>query len=318
MINKIQVSASEVGERVDIFLAKKFPEFSRSQIQQGIDVYKILANKKIIKSSYKLKEDDKVEIDTTFLAELNKPIELNAEDIPLKILYEDKDLIAVDKLAGIVVHPAQGNTSGTLVNALLNYNPKIINAKADDSGYAATRPGIVHRLDKDTSGIIIVAKNSKTLSALSKLWQSGKVEKYYTALVLGQINDSGEIRTDIGRNKTERKKMAVADGGKPALTKYSKTGEYHFNKSTLSQVLVRIITGRTHQIRVHMKYIGHPVIGDQTYCTKDSKRISDILGAKRQMLHASKIVFKLPANKKRIEVVSNLPDDFQSVIDKLS
>jgi len=318
MIHKIQVSASEAGERIDVFLTKKFPEFSRSHIQQGIGEKKILVNKKKIKPSYKLREEDKVEIDTKFLAGLNKPIELKAEDIPIKILFEDKDLIAVDKPAGIVVHPAQGNTSGTLVNAILNYNPEIINAKADDSGYAATRPGIVHRLDKDTSGIIIVAKNSKTLSALSKLWQSGKVEKYYTALVLGQINDSGEIRTDIGRNKAERKKMAVADSGKPAVTKYSKTGEFHFNQSDLSQVLVRIITGRTHQIRVHMKYIGHPVIGDQTYYTKESCRISDILGAKRQMLHASRIVFKLPVNKKRIEVASNLPDDFQSVITRLS
>jgi len=318
MIREIQVSADEVGERVDVFLAKKIPEFSRSQIQQGINEKKIRANKQEIKPSYKLKGDDELEINTEFLEDLNKPIEPTAENIPINIIYEDKDIIAVDKPAGIVVHPAQGNTSGTLVNALLNYDSKIINAKADDSGYAATRPGIVHRLDKDTSGIIIVAKNRKVLSALSKLWQSGKVEKYYTALVLGQINDSGEVRTDIGRNKANRKKMAVADSGKPALTKYSKIGEFHYNQSTLSQVVVRIVTGRTHQIRVHMKYIGHPVIGDQTYFTKDSKRISDDLDANRQMLHACKIVLKLPADKKKVEVTSDLPDDFQTVLHKLS
>jgi len=173
MIWKIQVATGEVGERIDVFLTTKFPKYSRSQIQQGIDEKKVQVNKKIIKSSYKLREDDKVEIDTKFFKELNKPIELKAENIPIKVLYEDKDLIAVDKPAGIVVHPAQGNTSGTLVNALLNYNPKIIKARADDSNYAAIRPGIVHRLDKDTSGIVIVAKDSKTLSALSKLWLSG-------------------------------------------------------------------------------------------------------------------------------------------------
>lgn len=318
MIRRIQVSTEEVGERVDIFLTKKFPEYSRSQIQQGIDGKKTKVNKKIIKPSYKLKIGDKIEVDLKFLQELNTPTEPTPENIPIKILYEDKDIIAVDKAAGIVVHPAHGNTSGTLINALLYHNPKIIEAKADDSDYAATRPGIVHRLDKDTSGIIIIAKTHTVLPKLLKQWQSGQVEKYYTALVIGQIDDNGEIKTNIGRNRTERKRMAVITAGKLALTRYSKTGEYRYKNQILSLVKVRIITGRTHQIRVHMKHIGHPVIGDQTYFTKESKRISDNLGVKRQMLHASRIVLKLPTNRKKIEIISDLPKDFQSIMNKLS
>ncbi|MEI8061070.1 MAG: RluA family pseudouridine synthase [Candidatus Berkelbacteria bacterium] len=320
MIKKIIVSKNEAGERLDIFLQKKLVDFSRSQIQEAIKNGQILVNGLSSKASLKIGDEDIIEINFDFFENLSKPAELIGEKIPLDVLFEDENIIVINKPSGMVVHPAHGNLTGTLVNALLDYAPEIISSKNDDSAYAAVRPGIVHRLDKDTSGIIIVAKNAKSLSSLSKQMHSKNINKTYTALVYGDAAKSGEIKSYLGRDKIDRKKMAVQDeaNGKLAITKYSKIQKYIYGKAELSLMKIEIPTGRTHQIRVQMKSIGLPVIGDQTYFSKESKKISDELGIKRQLLHASKIVFHHPVNNKEIQIDSTLPTDFQAILGKIS
>ena len=319
MIKKIQVNKTEIGERLDIFLQKKVGDFSRNQIQEAIKNGAILVNGIAEKSSYKTRQDDKISLDAKYFTVLSKPVELIDEKIALKVLFEDEYILVIDKSAGMVVHPAHGNFSGTLVNALLDYTPEIVKSRMDNSAYASTRPGIVHRLDKDTSGIIVVAKNPQSLSQLSKQLSEKQIEKNYIALVFGDTAKSGEIKSYLGRDNNNRKKITVTNAisGKLAVTKFLKIQKYTFNSNELSLLSITIPTGRTHQIRVQMKSIGHPIIGDQTYFTKDSKNLSDIIGLKRQFLHANKIKFSHPTNHKSMEIESELPADLQSIIDKL-
>lgn len=320
MIKKYRVSKNEIGERLDIFIQKKIFTFSRNQIQEGIKSGKILLNGASIKSSHKLRDGDLISVDYNYFVNLSKPMELIAEKIPLKVLFEDQYILVIDKPADMVVHPADGNLTGTLVNALLEYSPEIISSKNDNSVHASVRPGIVHRLDKDTSGIIIVAKNSKSLSSLSRQLAAKNIKKTYSVLVYGETAKSGEVKSFLGRAKNDRKKIAVLDKskGKLAITKYKKIDEYLLGKDKLSLLSIEIPTGRTHQIRVQLTSIGHPIIGDQTYFSKESKHFSDQIGAKRQMLHASKIEFHHPINNKIISIESKLPADFQLILNKLS
>ncbi|MCX6811052.1 MAG: RluA family pseudouridine synthase [Candidatus Berkelbacteria bacterium] len=319
MIKKIIVEKSEAGERLDVFLQQKIPDFSRNQIQDSIKTKRILVNNFPTKPAGKINTDDQIQIDIDYFDDLSKPIELIAEKIPLDVLFEDENILVIDKPAGMVVHPAHGNLSGTLVNAILDYEPNIADTVTTGTNYEKMRPGIVHRLDKDTSGVIIVAKNAKSLSSLSKQLANKTIKKTYLSLVFGETAKSGEIKSFLGRDKNDRKKIAVTDKdhGKLAITKFKKTQSRSYGDNKLSLLLIEIPTGRTHQIRTQMKSIGHPVIGDQTYFTKESKNISDIIGIKRQLLHASKIEFYHPKDNKIMVVESATSADFLAALNKL-
>ena len=286
-------------KRIDAYLAEK-TEHSRVTIQRLIDEGKILVNGKNIKSSYKVQLGDLITIEKVEA----KEIELKAQDIPLEILYEDKDIIVVNKPKGMVVHPANGNLDGTLVNAIMAI------CKDSLSGIGGKiRPGIVHRLDKDTSGVIIVAKNDKAHINLSEQIKNHEVEKTYIALVRGTVKENeATINMPIGRSTKDRKKMAVSKSGKNAVTHF-KVLLRHNNYTLLE---VKIETGRTHQIRVHLSQIGYPIIGDTTY--SNGKNEWGIVG---QCLHAKSIKFKHPITGKEMFIEAPLPDYFQKIINEL-
>ncbi|TZE82028.1 RluA family pseudouridine synthase [Calorimonas adulescens] len=284
--------------RVDQFLALK-TNFSRTYIQKLIKEKLVRINDKVIKASEKVKSGDNISIDIPPVEELK----LVAEDIPIDIIYEDDDLIVVNKPKNMVVHPAPGNYSGTLVNALL-YKTKNLSTVN-----GVVRPGIVHRLDKDTTGLIIVAKNDISHKGLAEQLKNHLVNKTYLALVDGVVKDDmGTIHTMIGRNPKERKKMAVVENGKEAVTTYNvieRLNGYTFLK-------LNIKTGRTHQIRVHLAYIGHPIVGDKLYGKKKNE-----FGINGQLLHAHKIGFIHPAYGRYMEFSAPLPEHFTDVLKKL-
>ncbi|WP_125152232.1 RluA family pseudouridine synthase [Clostridium rectalis] len=283
-------------KRVDVFLSHKIKDKSRSYIQSLIEKQKVKVNGKIRKSNYKLKENDEVFIDIPE----SIPLNIQAEDIPLDILYEDKDIIVVNKSQGMVVHPASGNLNGTLVNALLNHCK-------DLSGInGVTRPGIVHRIDKDTSGVLVVAKNDLAHNKLAEQLKNHSMNRIYVALVEGVLkNDEGIIDAPLGRHPVERIKIAVIKGGRKAITHYKVIKR--FNNYTL--VECKLETGRTHQIRVHMAYTGHPLVGDPVYGYKKQK--FNLLG---QMLHAKKLGFIHPSTNKYIEFSTELPSYYKNIL----
>lgn len=284
--------------RLDKYLSNIFEDKSRSYLQKLIENGNITINGKMKKSNYKLKANDKVLI---VIPELEKLI-VEPEDIKLNIVYEDRDVIVVNKPQGMVVHPAPGNYSKTLVNALL-YHCK------DLSGInGVIRPGIVHRIDKDTSGILVVAKNDNAHMSLAHQLKEHSMKREYIALVEGRIKEEGTVDKPIGRHPKERIKMAVVSGGRRAVTHY-KVIE-NFEKHTLVKCILE--TGRTHQIRVHMSYIGHPLVGDLVYGYKKQK-----FNLKGQMLHAKVLGFVHPATGKYVEFNSSLPDYFVEILKKL-
>ena len=293
----IDVPDEETGERIDSFLSGK-TDFTRTRIQQLIKDRNITVNGKPTKSSYKIEENDEIiievpEVETT---------EIKPENIKIDIVYEDSDIAVINKQAGLVVHPAHGHYSGTLVNAIL-YHIK------DLSGInGEIRPGIVHRLDKDTSGLIVIAKNDKVHAALTEMFQEKKIRKTYLAILKGKLNKSeGKIVTQIGRDKNDRKKMTVIDDaakGKNAITNYRVISQ----NNLFTLVKVNIETGRTHQIRVHMRYLGYPILGDSVYGRKDNE--------KRQMLHAYKLEFIHPVTGRQMEFIGEIPEDFQKALKK--
>ncbi|HAS04237.1 MAG TPA: RluA family pseudouridine synthase [Dehalococcoidia bacterium] len=288
------------GERLDKYIATRLPSVSRSFIQKLIDGDKVTVNNRAEKAGFKLSAGDRIiisipEIDTT---------SLKAEPIPLDIIYEDSDLLVIDKPAGLTVHPAPGHPGHTLVNAVLSYFPELA-----DSGGERLRPGIVHRLDKDTSGLVIVAKNRESLANLSEQFKSRSVTKNYLTLVKGHIKpETGLIEANLGRDKGNRKRMAITENGKEARTRYRVVTYYNNGYSLLE---ITLETGRTHQIRVHLAAIGFPVLGDTTYGIK-----SPFLT--RQFLHANRIGFYLPSTGKYIEFQSELPDDLKQVLEKIA
>lgn len=297
----VMVTFDEINERMDSFLSRK-TDFTRSRIQQLIkngDITvngKNAKNNKKIKSSYKIEENDRIEI---FIPETEQA-EIIPENIKIDIIYEDEDIAVINKNAGLVVHPAQGHYSGTLVNAIL-YHIK------DLSGInGEIRPGIVHRLDKDTSGLIVIAKNDKAHINLAKMFQEKKIKKTYLAILKGKLTkEKGRIVTQIGRDTDDRKKMTVIKGndrGKEAITNYNVI----CSNELFTLVRVYIETGRTHQIRVHMKYMGYPILGDMVYGRKDSE--------KRQMLHAYKLEFLHPVTEKPMKFISEIPEDFRKAL----
>ena len=296
MNRRLEFTASSPGERLDKYLAEQC-QISRSYAQKLINEGQVEVNGHAAKASQKLNAGDKV------VANIPppSPISLTPEAIPLKVIYEDNDLIVIDKPAGLVVHPAAGHRSGTLVNAIL--------ARCPDLGTinGTIRPGIVHRLDKDTSGLMMVAKNEAAHAILSHQIKQRLIKKGYIALVLGHLSpEHGVIDAPIGRNPKDRKRMAIVSGGREART------EYKVIRYLADYTLVGAMpeTGRTHQIRVHFAAIGHHIIGDHVY----GKR-SAMLG--RQFLHAHRLGFKLPSSGKFVEFKSELPPDLEEVLKQL-
>lgn len=298
---KIKVNEGQVGKRIDSFISSIDQDISRSTAQRLIEEENIKVNGKKIKDSYKVKLNDEIEIMVPDAKEIN----LKAQAIPLNIIYEDNDIIVINKPKGMVVHPANGNLDRTLVNAVMAI------CKDSLSGIGGEiRPGIVHRLDKDTSGAIIVAKNDKAHIHLSEQLKNHEVKKTYIALVRGIIKENeASINMPIARSTKDRKKMAVDKKGKEAITHFRVLGRYK-NKYTLLEI--NIETGRTHQIRVHLSHIGFPIVGDEIYSNGKNE-----WGIKGQCLHAWKIEFLHPITKKRISLEAEIPKYFQEIIKEL-
>ncbi len=288
------------GKRIDAYLSEKLEDMSRVTVQRLLSNGKILVNHKIVKSSYKVQEGDKIQIEE----EIPVEISLKAQNIPLEVIYEDKDIIVVNKPKGMVVHPANGNPDGTLVNAIMAM------CKGSLSGIGGEiRPGIVHRLDKDTSGIIVVAKNDKAHINLSEQIKEHRVKKTYIALVRGIVKENeATINMPIGRSEKDRKKMAVTKKGKEAITHFRVLERY--DKYTLLQV--NIETGRTHQIRVHLSQIGYPIVGDEVY--SNGKNEWNIKG---QCLHAKSLEFTHPITGKKMYLEARLPEYFENMLEDL-
>ena len=292
------------GVRVDLFLARQFEEYSRVFFQKCLDQNRVYLNGRPCQRSCKVWPGNVLEID--WPPAPNKT--LSPENIPLDIIMEDDDVIVLNKPAGLVVHPAHGNLTGTLVQGLLYHDEEAFEEMTDDT----MRPGIVHRLDKDTSGVLVVAKNMEARSYMKEVFKEHIVEKTYLTIVLGEFGAvTGTIEGNIGRHPTNRLKMAVLEeGGKPAITKYRVLA----TSNGCSLMEVRILTGRTHQIRVHFSNLNHPVLGDPVYggCPK---RVPYL--APRQMLHAWKIVFPHPRTHVMRQYMAPLPEDFLEALRNL-
>ena len=299
-MEKYKIGEENVNCRIDKLIPILNKNITRAMAQKLLDEENILVNGSKIKSSYKVKLNDEI----CMQIPEPKETEIIAEDIPLDVLYEDEDIIAINKPKGMVVHPANGNYTGTLVNALL------YRCKDSLSGIGGQiRPGIVHRLDKDTSGVIIVAKNDKAHLNLSEQIKNHKVKKTYIALARGNIpNDEATIDMPIGRSKKDRKKMDIDKNGKNAITHFKVLER--FDGYTLLKV--NIETGRTHQIRVHLMTIGYPIVGDTVY--SNGKNPFNVTG---QMLHAKSIEFKHPITGENMKIEASLPKYFEDVIKEL-
>lgn len=294
------VSENEKGERLDQFLVAKGTDLSRARIQTLIKDGYVKVNDRKVKCSYRVRYKDNVHL----VIPVESSLEIKPEYVDFEIIYEDKYIVVIDKPPGLVIHPAPGHYQGTLVHGLL-YRCK------DLSGIGGVlRPGIVHRLDKDTSGIMLIAKNDFSHRFLTEQFKSGIIEKEYWALIYGYFErDMGIIDLPIARHPINRKKMSVSEGGKKAVTVWYKLSEFNQN-ITLVSIFPK--TGRTHQIRVHMSHVGHPIVGDSVYGRKND------LYASRQMLHARRISFYHPVYKERIEFSSNLSEDIRKLLFKLN
>jgi 23S rRNA pseudouridine1911/1915/1917 synthase len=313
---ELQVSHEAAGMRLDLFLADENKDLSRSRIQKLISAQNVLVNGRPTKSSHKIKGNERITIDIPPLEELS----LEPESIPLDILFEDSDLLVVNKKAGMVVHPALGNYSHTLVNALLFHCQ-------DLSGInGVLRPGIVHRLDKNTSGLLVVAKNDFAHQGLAEQIKNRTLLREYAAIVWGHMpSDKGIIGAPIGRSTKDGKKMAVSRlKGRESLTEYQVLERFDL----CDLLSIRLKTGRTHQIRVHLSYLNHPVLGDPDYGGRQKwiKGIHDkhrlfaqqlLTSINRQALHAKKLGFIHPRANQYTEFESSLPEDFENVLNSL-
>ena len=312
---QIHVTANQRPERLDSFVSRQIENLSRSRVQQLIEHNMIFVNQKLIAKSYRIKPHDLIDV-TLPRAE---KIEAQPENIPLNIIYEDEDILIVNKSAGMVVHPAHANYTGTMVNALLHHVQDLsgINGKL--------RPGIVHRIDKETTGLLLVAKHDKAHRFLSNLFKSHHIEREYWAMVWGKLKKKkGTIETLIGRSPKDRKKFTVVKEGKIAITHYEVVEVFDF----LSLVKLHLETGRTHQIRVHMAHLGHPVFGDKTYGgdnpnlagneRKKKQQAENLLELMpRQALHAKTLGFLHPTTRKLVSFDSELPDDFKEILNQI-
>ena len=295
----IIITENEAGMRADVALAQML-EITRSNMQKLLEEGRAVRGQKVIKSNYRVKAGEEILVN---LPE-PQPLDVQPEDIPLDIIYEDDDVVVVNKARGMVVHPAAGNYNGTLVNALLYHCKNLSGING------VIRPGIVHRLDKDTSGIMICAKNDSAHLSLSEQIQSKTAQRTYIAVVRGNVkNDSGIIETQIARDKNDRKKMAVVtEGGRQAITEYEVAER--FGKYTV--VKCRLKTGRTHQIRVHMEYLGYPLVGDPKYSPMKTP-----FAINGQALHSLTLSFTHPRKGERLTFEAPLPEDMKKILTRL-
>ena len=310
-------------QRIDKYIAQFIENSSRTKIQKAIDLGYVTVNGELVKSNYIVKSKDEIEIEL----DIPEKQEVVAENIPLDIVFEDNFLMIVNKPPGMVVHPAYKNYSGTLVNAIMYYSQKKNESLSDLNGFE--RAGIVHRLDKDTSGLIVIAKDEVTHRKLSEQFFHHTIEREYNALIWGRLkNKKGEISNRLGRDKRDRKKVAVLknddENGKLAITNYEVIEEYEF----LSLIKLNLKTGRTHQIRVHMANADHPVFGDETYGGREPHSINLTSNIKsqiknllemmpRQALHAKILGFIHPHSNETIRFESELPTDMKNIISKV-
>ncbi len=296
---RIIITENEAGMRADVALAQLL-EITRSNMQKLLEEGRAVRGQKVIKSNYRVKAGEEILVN---LPEPH-PLDVQPEDIPLDIIYEDDDVVVVNKARGMVVHPAAGNYNGTLVNALLYHCKNLSGING------VIRPGIVHRLDKDTSGIMICAKNDSAHLSLSEQIQSKTAQRTYLAVVRGNVkNDSGIIETQIARDKNDRKKMAVVtEGGRQAITEYEVAER--FGKYTV--VKCRLKTGRTHQIRVHMEYLGYPLVGDPKYSPMKTP-----FAINGQALHSLTLSFTHPRTGERLTFEAPLPEDMKKILTRL-
>ena len=304
----IKIGPEHAGVRLDTFLASQIEGWSRARLQKLIESEDVLVNGKVSKASYKLRDGDDVEVDLTAAPVAT----FTPENIPIEIVYEDETLVVVNKPAGLVVHPAAGTPSGTLSNALAYHFQQL------PPGGKGVRPGIVHRLDRDTSGLLVVAKTEAALENLSDRFRDRKVFKSYVALVHGRVlANSGKIDQPLARDPSNRTRMAVVRGGRSALTLYRVRRS--FDRFTLLDVELK--TGRTHQIRVHLAWLKHPVVGDETYGGGRDNTIQDpqlrarIRNLHRNFLHAEKLGFTHPATKEWVKFESPLPAELSQLLD---
>ena len=292
---EIVVENKDINKRLDVFLMEQ-TEYSRSKVQKLIETDKVLVNGKETKSSYKLKEADVV----TYEEYVEEDMNVEPENIPLDIVYEDDDVLVVNKENGMVVHPAPGNYHGTLVNALLYHSKELSDLNGE------FRPGIVHRIDAYTTGLLVVAKNNKAHEILSHQLEEKTTHRKYVALVWGVVNtDTGTIDAPIGRDPRDRKKMTVTDvNAKDAVTHFKVLKRF----STITLIELQLETGRTHQIRVHMNYIGYPIVNDPVY---GRRKLIDDSG---QCLHAKELGFVHPKTEEYMEFTSELPECFTNIL----
>ena len=300
-MKKIIINKEKAGNRIDKILSDAEVAASRAAIQRLIEKEKVLVNEKATKASYKVQENDVILIEE----EVPQEVGLKPQEIPIDVIYEDNDIIVINKPKGMVVHPGNGNPEGTLANAVM------ARCKGSLSGIGGEiRPGIVHRLDKDTSGIIIVAKNDAAHINLSNQIKDREVKKTYIALVRGVVKENeATINMPIGRSTKDRVKMAVSERGKEAITHFKVLNR--FEGFTLLEL--QIDTGRTHQIRVHLAEIGYPVVADYVYSNGKNP-----FGVEGQMLHAYRLKFKHPVTQKQMELEAQLPEYFENIIKELA
>ncbi|MDX1582120.1 MAG: RluA family pseudouridine synthase [Thermoanaerobaculia bacterium] len=305
-----RVEEKDAGARIDQLITDAVEQLSRSAAARLVREGEVsIGGATIRKPAHRVEAGDRVEVVIPSPA----PANIVSQDIPLRIIHQDDDLAIVDKPAGLVIHPAAGHASGTLVNALLHHLENLSGVGGE------LRPGIVHRLDKDTSGLLVVAKNDRAHRILSETWNTDAVRKFYLALVYGAPPESGTIDRPIARHPKDRKKMAIVEGGRRALTEYRTVGSF----TGCSLVELELKTGRTHQIRVHLQTIGHPVVGDSVYGGAQWKgvqdrRVRDLLrSVERQALHAARLELIHPTSGERMTFESELPGDMGRVVERL-
>lgn len=299
MLEKLTMTIDGQKGRIDKVITEEFGDFSRSQIQAWLKEQLVSVNGEIVKPNYKVKDDDLIEINRP------EPVELTieGEDIPLEIVYEDQDVVVVNKPQGMVVHPSAGHANGTMVNALLHH------VKDLSSINDVVRPGIVHRIDKDTSGLLMVAKNDEAHEKLSAQLKDKTVTRRYIALVHGEIpHDKGTIDAPVGRSKENRQSQAVIEGGKDAVTHFRVLERYE----GYTLIECQLETGRTHQIRVHMKYIDYPLAGDPLYGPRKT------LAGQGQFLHAKVLGFTHPTTEEEMYFEADLPENFTETLESLT
>ena len=312
MDRHIELVCADEGERLDRFVTRQLDRVSRAEVQRRVHAGDITVNGRPVRPSYRLAAGDVVRATLPD----PRPEEFEPREMPLSIVYQDRDCVVIDKPPGLVVHPATSHRQDTLVNALLARYPEMARM-VDPESEVGVRPGIVHRLDKDTSGLIVVARHEDARGALQRQFVARSVEKAYLALLHGRLSSpEGCFAASIGRDPRNRQRMAVVPGGRPAVTEYA-TKEYliapHGHRQFYTLVEARLVTGRTHQIRVHFAHAGHPVVGDRVYGRRKAQ-----LACPRQFLHACRLGFRRPSDDKWTLCESPLPDDLGRVLSQLA